>query len=231
MKKHHRFIGKFGIDAERLLIRETSLVHQVRDVLKLRTGEGIVLSDGTGTEAICGIRAVDKGSIEVEVIERCACPEPTRDVTLWCAMLKAENFELAVEKAVECGVRRIVPVVTARTVKLGIKAGRLEKIAQEAAEQSGRGMVPSIDAPMKFAEAVKSAISLDENCFFDASGEDFFRPKTLSRNIGLWIGPEGGWEDFELKSAALNRFSLYSLGKRVLRAETAATVAVFLSTR
>lgn len=231
MKKRHRFIGNFGIDAERLLIRDPALIHQVRDVLKLRAGEELVLSDGCGQEAVCGIKAVDKAGIEVAVAQRRDSAEPSRDVILYCALLKAENFELAAEKAVECGVRRIVPLITVRTVKLGLKAERLEKIMREAAEQSGRGMIPEIAAPMKFAEAVKAAREHDENCFFDAEGEEFFRPKALGRSIGVWIGPEGGWEDSELKTAALNRFSLYSLGKRILRAETAVTVAVFLSAR
>jgi 16S rRNA (uracil1498-N3)-methyltransferase len=136
-----------------------------------------------------------------------------------------------VQKAVEAGVHRVIPVVTARTVKLGLKIDRLAKIAQEAAEQGGRGIVPEISEPIKFKYAIKLAAEHDVNYFFDAEGEEYSRPKLLSATVGVWIGPEGGWEDFEIEAARQSNFVIASLGKLVLRAETAATVAVYLSTR
>ncbi len=231
MKKIHRFIGNFGIDADRFLLRDAVLVHQIRDVLKLKRGEKIALCDGAGREAVYSLALVEKAGIEVIISERRDCEEPLRKAVLYCSVLKRENFEYAVEKAVECGAFRIVPVISARTVKLGLNLERLGKIAREAAEQSGRGIVPEIAAPIKFAEAVKAARGNEENCFFDASGVDFPGPRPSSAPVGIWIGPEGGWEDSEIEAASLARFSVYSLGKRVMRAETAATVAVFLCAR
>jgi 16S rRNA (uracil1498-N3)-methyltransferase len=200
-------------------------------VLKLRVGERVVLADGTGCEALAEIAAIDKSGVEVAVHERRASPEPKKNIILYCALLKRENFEYAVEKAVECGVVKIVPLITARTVKLGLNLDRVRKIAQEAAEQSGRGIVPEISAPVKFSAAIKAASENDINYFFDANGEEFVRAKALAKTIGVWIGPEGGWEDFEIEAAAVNRCVAASLGALILRAETAVTVAVYLSAR
>jgi 16S rRNA (uracil1498-N3)-methyltransferase len=120
MKKLHRFIGNFDLTAARLLIREPDIVHQLRDVLKLRVGEQIVLADGRGAEALCKISALDKAAIEVALAEVREGNEPKRRITLYCAILKRENFEYAIEKAVECGAAVIVPLITAHTVKLGL---------------------------------------------------------------------------------------------------------------
>lgn len=231
MKKIHRFIGKYEIAADRLLLRDPGIVHQVRTVLKLRKGEKIVLADGAGHEALVTVENLAANGIEVSVDARRDSDEPERQVTLYCAVLKRENFEFVVEKAVETGISRIVPVITARTVKQGIKQDRLEKIAHEAAEQCGRGIVPQVVEPMSFKNALKDAANLDVNYFFDAKGEEYSRPKMLSATVGLWIGPEGGWEDFEIEAAKDNNFTLASLGKLVLRAETAATVAAYLTAR
>lgn len=231
MKKAHRFIGKFEISADRLLLRDPDIIHQIRTVLKLHVGEQILLADGGGTEALAEISSIAANGIEVGIVARREAAEPKRNVTLYCAVLKRENFELVVQKAVECGVHKIVPVITARTVKLGVKTDRLIKISQEAAEQSGRGIVPEVTEPIKFNAALKIASEHDVNYFFDAGGEDFSRPKLLSGIVGVWIGPEGGWEDFETEAARQNNFIVSSLGRLVLRAETAATVAVYLATK
>lgn len=108
MKKAHRFIGKFEINAERLLLRDTALIHQIRTVLKLHVNEQIILADGSGTEALVGITSLSVSGIDVTVIERRPSAEPKRQVILYCAVLKRENFELVAQKAVECGVNKIV---------------------------------------------------------------------------------------------------------------------------
>jgi len=229
--KVHRFIGRFDLGAERFLIREPDLAHQIRTVLKLRPGERIVLADGRGADAVAEITAVDKTAVEVSVVERRASAEPARSVTLYCAILKRDNLEYACQKATECGASRIVPLVTARTVKLGLNDGRLAKIVREAAEQSGRGILPEVAAPQEFSASMKEALANDANYFFDGSGEEWSRPRLSARTVGVWIGPEGGWEGFELEAAKANGFAIVSLGGFTLRAETAATVAVYLAVR
>jgi len=231
MKKTHRFIGKFELSADRSLLRDPALIHQIRTVLKLRVGERLILADGSGQETVVAIAGLAPSGIEVVAIERHPAAEPTRLITLYCAVLKRENFEYVVEKAVETGAHKIVPVMTAHTVKLGLKTERLAKIAQEAAEQSGRGIVPEISEPVKFKAALKAAAEHDVNYFFEAGGDDFSRPRSLAKTIGVWIGPEGGWEDFEVEAARQSNFEIASLGTLILRAETAATVAVYLAAR
>jgi len=231
MKKIHRFIGNFDLTAARLLIREPGLIHQLRDVLKLRVGEKIVLADGRGAEALAELVAVGKSSVEAAVGETREGNEPKRRVILYCAILKRENFEYAIEKAVECGAAVVVPLVTAHTVKLGLNLERLRKIAQEAAEQCGRAVVPEITDAVKFAAALKAAGENDINYFFDAAGDEFARAQPLAAAVGAWIGPEGGWEEFESNAAREAGFAIASLGPLILRAETAATVAVYLAAR
>jgi 16S rRNA (uracil1498-N3)-methyltransferase len=231
MKKIHRFIGRFELSADRLLIRDADLVHQIRAVLKLQIGERILLADGRGAEALADIAAVDKAAVEVSIVERRVSVEPKKRVTLYCAILKRDNFEYAVQKAVECGVSSIVPLITARTVKLGLNAARLASIVREAAEQSGRGRIPEVAAPRKFDAAIKDALANDANYFFDASEKDWDQPRPSIKTVGVWIGPEGGWEDFELEAAKAKGFIISSLGVLTLRAETAATVAVYLAVR
>ena len=229
--KIHRFIGPFDLNADRSLIRDPDLAHQIRTVLKLRPGEKIVLADGSGTEALASISGIDRSGIEVMVLERRASAEPKRKLTLYCAVLKRENFEFAAEKAVEAGASRIVPLITLHTVKLGLNVERLKKIAKEAAEQCGRGIVPEITEPVRFRQALKEAAGNDVNYLFDASGAEFVRPAPAAATAGVWIGPEGGWDATETAAAREQGFDIVSLGPLILRGETAAAIAVYLATR
>lgn len=159
-------------------------------------------------------------------------------VTLYCAILKRENFEWVVQKTTELGVRRIVPLITDRTVKTGIRLDRLISIAREASEQSGRGVIPEISKPMEFDQALSETKQYAQNLFFHTSRtgkEDSDREATsqkpkAKRSIGLWIGPEGGWSDDEVTAATQANIRISSLGPRILRAETAAVAACVLLT-
>jgi 16S rRNA (uracil1498-N3)-methyltransferase len=150
-------------------------------------------------------------------------------VILYCSIIKRENFELMAQKATEVGVKEIVPLLSSRTIKLNIKSERVEKIIKEASEQSGRGKVPELHPPMTFKDALEHAKSNDLNLFFDPSGK-IFSPLTQEKKIGVFIGPEGGWDEDEIGLARAQNFQIVSLGKLVLRAETAAIVASFLPT-
>jgi 16S rRNA (uracil1498-N3)-methyltransferase len=152
--------------------------------------------------------------------------EPTRNVTLYCSVLKRENFEWVVQKCAELGVKNIVPVIAGRTVKTGLKMDRLRMIAKEAAEQSGRGVVPEICEPMNFASALLEAKKNALNIFFHTKTGKHKDQRTMN-TIGLWIGPEGGWTEQEAKQALDLGFQMGSLGMLVLRAETAAITATF----
>jgi len=199
----------------------------------MKPGEQIVLCDGTGMDALVTIAEISKKRVDVRIEKRMKnSAEPPTNAILYCAVLKRENFEYVTQKATEVGVAEIVPVRSERTVKLDVKMDRIAKIAREAAEQSGRGRVPIVHPPMSFEEAVSSAQNNGVNVFFEPMADVPFEaiPKRRADEpIGIWIGPEGGWTEAEIAAAKAAKMRAARLGKTVLRAETAATVASFLA--
>lgn len=230
----HRFIRDFNLKVGELRLEDKELLNQCRSVLKLKVGEKIILCDGHRNEGLAEIKEYGKDFVEVAISEvGINKNEPERHVILYCAILKRENFELVVQKATEIGVKEIVPIVTERTVKLNIRPERLEKIIKEAAEQSGRGVVPVLHKPVGFDELVKHPMFnklSDAQILFDTSGESFNKLERLNGTgrIGVWVGPEGGWTDKEIELARGLGFKIINLGKLTLRAETAAIVGSYL---
>src|SRR5688572_22987985 len=136
--KIHRFIIHATVENGEAVVTDANIVQQIKKVLKLRVGEKVILGDGNMNEVLGEIYEVGK-AIKLKVLEEQKNEnEPKNSVILYCSILKKENFEQVCQKATEVGVREIVPLVTARTVKLDVKTDRLQKIIREAAEQSGR---------------------------------------------------------------------------------------------
>jgi 16S rRNA (uracil1498-N3)-methyltransferase len=240
----HRFILNLDLSADRLEITDREAANQILNVFRMQLGDRFVVCDGKGREATVEIAGKEsKGSQEskgsmakviVSVIDRREVQtESAVKTVLHCAVLKRENFELVVQKATECGVARIVPLVTQRTVKLSVRLDRLQKIAKEAAEQSGRGVVPEIVQPMPLKDAIMQAKENGMNVLFEPGFPAFKPSKPLMpfKPLGLFIGPEGGWDDSEVEQLRAAGYDVAGLGPRILRAETAAIVAVFLATR
>lgn len=229
----HRFIGNFELSKLNFKVKDEELLGQISNVLRLIKGEEVVLADGKLNEARTRIAEMGRDFIEFEVLERWQNKnEPELDVILYCAILKKENFELVVQKATEIGVKEIVPITTGRTIKLNIRQDRLEKIIKEAAEQSGRGILPVLHTPIDLEKAVVNVDKTSLNLFFDQSGLDLNSLKLGSTNyklVTIFIGPEGGWSPGELKTAETANFQITSLGKTTLRAETAAIVGSYLA--
>jgi 16S rRNA (uracil1498-N3)-methyltransferase len=225
--KLHRFIGSYDLRFSEIVL-EDEAARQMSLVLKLRQGEQVVLCDGNGIQATYAVAEISKGRVGLARIgEPDVVPtEPRHIVTLYAAILKRENFEWLVQKATECGIYRIVPLLTRRTVKQGLKIDRLREIAREAAEQSGRGRLPEIVEPMPFIDALEVATKAGATYFFDIGGK---RYTGGGEKCSLFIGPEGGWDPEERAMAIESRATIADLGPRVLRAETAATVASYLS--
>jgi len=230
MMRLHRFIGNFSFNTKIFKISDLDVLNQIRNVLRLKSGEEIILSDGNGSEARVRIMNFEKNSFEVEILESFYnINEPKKKCLLYCAVLKRENFELVVQKATEAGVSEIFPLITDRTIKLNIRQDRLEKIIREAAEQSGRGIVPILHEPIKLEDAIKNSTT-NNNFIFDVSGTDVSLSEKDRQNdqVNIWIGPEGGWTVNELSLAKSSGFKVLSLGRLTLRAETAAIVATYL---
>ncbi len=226
--KIHRFIDDFDLSGKEIEITG-EIAHQMAKVLKLEVGEQVELCDGKGNNASGKIRSLNKNSVIIDIESHSTeVSQDKKSVSLFCAVLKKENFELVVQKATECGVQKIIPIITTRTVKTGLNMERLQKIAKEACEQSGRNYLPEISEPITFEESLEKSKENKVNIIFDASGELLGNLNNKS-SIGIWIGPEGGWTPEEIKKATENNFSVASLGTNTLRGETAAIIASYLA--
>jgi 16S rRNA (uracil1498-N3)-methyltransferase len=226
--KIHRFIDQnFDLNKSELEIT-SDIAHQIIKVLKFEIGEKIELSDGKGTVGFGKVKNLSKNTVLVE-IEKVEKLKENKKTTLFCAVLKKENFELVVQKATECGISKIVPIITDRTIKTGIKLDRLQKIAKEASEQSGRAMIPEILEPVSFEKSLELIEQNSLNILFDISGEKFSEINLNNfEKINIFIGPEGGWTESEIEKVKNLSFKIASLGKLTLRAETAAIISSFL---
>lgn len=228
----HRFISSsFDLSSKTLTVSDTEFLKQWRNVLRLQSGDSVILSDGKGREARGLILALDHNEASIK-IEEVTTPlrEPKKQTTLFCAVLKRENFELVIQKATEIGITRIVPIITERTIKTGHNHERLEKIIREAAEQSGRTTIPHLEKPIPFKEALESSYAKTA-LLFDLSGEEVGLTQGSLLPTSCFIGPEGGFSEAEVILAREKGLSIGLLGTLTLRGETAAIIAAYLITR
>jgi 16S rRNA (uracil1498-N3)-methyltransferase len=231
--KIHRFLGDFDLSDKIIKTQNRELINQFKNVLRLGVGDSVILLDGSGRKARARVTNLSKDLIEFSLEEVINLSnEPKREVILYCAILKKENFELVVQKAVEIGVKEIVPIITKRTIKTGLNYERLNKIIKEAVEQSGRGIVPVLHNTTEFEEIIKKE-SQDNllRIICDISGE--FWPSISAnidnKKIAVFVGPEGGWESSEIEIAKNSGFKIAKLGDFTLRGETAAIIASYLA--
>lgn len=211
----------------------------LRDVLRLRKGDTVRVFDGEGRELTCEIAEIGKKQTNLHLIEETAPPSPESSLrlTLAAAMLKGEKFDTVVQKAVELGVSRLVPLGTIRcAVKSGDSTTRLDrwrKIMLEALKQSGRATLMEISAPIEFRKFLASHKKGDGRfVLFSERGGSRLPTVGQSKGITAVVGPEGGWEDSELEAARAASVEIVTLGGRILRAETAAiAIAAILQHR
>ncbi|MBI5221697.1 MAG: 16S rRNA (uracil(1498)-N(3))-methyltransferase [Candidatus Magasanikbacteria bacterium] len=227
MLKRHYFIGNFIFNLKEVICLDTEIIHHIKDVLKLKEGEEVMLCDGQGKAAIVKIEKIDKK--EINFFVRNFLPSAVNDkkIVLYAALLKRDSFEWLLQKATEAGVSEIVPIVSERTVKIGLNEKRWQKIIKEAAEQSQSLILPKLHQIQNFKEAVKNKNGI--GVFFDPAGEDIKNVKINDSIISLFVGPEGGWTDKEIQLCRDSGLDFVNLGTSILRAETAATVAVYLA--
>jgi 16S rRNA (uracil1498-N3)-methyltransferase len=207
----------------------------LREVLRLKPGDEVSVFDGEGKEFRARVAQARRefAELELEVEIEAARPESPLQITLVVALLKGEKFDLVVQKATELGVVKIVPLITRYAdIKLRDEAdvskrvARWQRIALEAAKQSGRAVVPDVSLP------VATGSLFSESCllFSERGGEGLTQIET--DQITAIIGSEGGWSDEELDQARAAGARIVTLGGRILRAETAAiAVAALLQHR
>ncbi|MFZ2038580.1 MAG: RsmE family RNA methyltransferase [Minisyncoccia bacterium] len=224
----NRFLVEFDPKQTEIKITDENLINQIKNVLKLSLEHVVNLFNGRGEEVLAEVITLNKKEVVFSVQEVFTSKDNgDKRVILYCAILKKENFELVAQKGTEVGVSKIVPIITERTIKLGLNMERLQKIVKEAAEQSGRGIVTEISEPIKFIEALEQAKENDVNFFCHFSNKSINKIKANGQ-IGLFIGPEGGWSDGEVEQAKEEGCEVVALGENVLRAETAAIVSTYL---
>ena len=228
MKKIHRFITPYTVVHGKIHITDSELIHQWKNVLKLKNGEELLLANKDTGEVTCIVRELTKKEATLELIQQSKVNKsPQKEVVLYMAILKKENFELVVQKASEIGVSKIVPLITERTIKMGIKHERLIKIATEASELSGRNDIPEITEPMIFKDALKESRHYARRIIFNPS-EHTYQTKN-EKSLALFVGPEGGFTNEEIKQAEESGCEVVSLGQFILRGETAGIVASYIA--
>lgn len=229
---------RFFVPAEILALTEAALPpeisRQTAAVLRLREGEHIVLLDNLGSEFEAELTQVNPKGCHFRIINRhAASGEPPVSVTLYLALTQREKFEWALQKCTEVGVTGFVPLITSRSLVQDVpesaaKHDRWRKIIQEAAEQCGRGRLPDLLPPMDLPGAFKHAAAHHSTILFAWEKETAIcidQVLTQGSATAIFIGPEGGFSDNEARLAAQNNAIPVSLGKRILRMETAAVVA------
>ncbi len=227
------FVDKNNIGEKNIEITGDDAKH-ISTVLRAKVDEEIIICDGYGTDYLCRLIGINKKQVLAEIIKKYENKnEPELKITLYQGLPKGDKMELVIQKCVEIGVDRIVPVITDNTVvKIGDKAEkknlRWNKIAESAAKQCGRGKIPHVDKILSFKDAVKASKNLDNAIIpyeneKDVSIREFVK-SFIGKSIGIFIGPEGGFSENEIKLCGENGITSVSLGKRILRTETAGLV-------
>jgi 16S rRNA (uracil1498-N3)-methyltransferase len=214
----------------------------LREVLRLKTGDEVYVFNGEGKEFRCRIEDSRRDSASLSVLDEAAParPESPLSLTLAVALLKGEKFDLVVQKATEFGVMRIVPISTKLAdIKLrdaadaAKRVARWQRIALEAAKQSGRAVVPVVEEPSAFDALVANADLKNVIMFSERDGQPLQSAvesvDSKITSITALVGSEGGWTDAEISAAQDAGWRVVTLGGRILRAETAAiSVATLL---
>lgn len=230
---HHFFVTPDQVKIPNIYIDGTDVNH-IRNVLRMKIGEEVQISDGYNQKYLCRIESFEQEEVILTITDELqADAELPSKIYLFQGLPKSDKMELIVQKAVELGVYEVVPVITKRAVvkldvnKAAKKVERWNGIAMSAAKQSGRCLIPQIAEVMTYNQALEYASKLDIVLipYELAEGMEETRKMIESvqpgQSIGIFIGPEGGFETEEVDDAIAHGAKPITLGKRILRTETA----------
>ena len=227
------FVTPDQVGEDKIRIQGSDVNH-MKNVLRMRPGEEVMVSDGNNRQYRCRVEDYPEGEAVLAILKAGLVDTelPSR-IYLFQGLPKQEKMELIVQKAVELGVCQVIPVQTRRCVvkldakKAAKKVQRWQQIAESAAKQAGRGYIPAVSEVMTFQEALAFSEALDIRLipYELADGMDGTR-KILDgirpgQSVGIFIGPEGGFEKEEVSRAVEAGAMPITLGKRILRTETA----------
>ena len=234
----HFFVSPENITADEVVIVGGDVNH-IKNVLRMKTGEKFVANDGNGASYCCSVREIydDRIVAGIEDGQLMSNELPVR-LVLFQGLPKGDKMELIIQKAVELGVSDIYPVEMSRCVvklddkKKKSKTARWQSISESAAKQSGRTVIPEIHEPLPYVQALKEAEGFDlllvpyECADSMAALKEKISQVKENMTIGIFIGPEGGYEEKEIEKAKEVGGEIVSLGKRILRTETASIAAL-----
>ena len=235
---HHFFVDPEQICDEKVVI-EGSDVNHMKNVLRLKTGDMVEVIDGIGNNYLCALEEIEAQSVRLHILDvRKADSELPSKIYLFQGLPKGDKMELIIQKAVELGVYEVIPVATRRAVvkldekKAAKKIVRWNAIAEGGAKQSGRSRLPEVREVMTYAEALKYAKDLDVVLIPYEKAKGIEKTRQIiseivpGQSVGIFIGPEGGFEEEEIKLAEEHGVMPITLGKRILRTETAGLAAL-----
>lgn len=239
---HHFFVTPQQISGDKIRI-EGGDVNHMKNVLRMKLHEKAEISDGESRTYLCEVEAYEEDVAVLHILEEMeADTEPASKLYLFQGLPKSDKMELIVQKAVELGVYQVIPVTMKRSVvrlddkKAAKKADRWNSIAESAAKQAGRSRIPEVTMPLSYKEALKMAEELDVTLLpYELAGgmevtREVIRQIKSGQSVGIFIGPEGGFEPEEVDAAVSMGAKVITLGRRILRTETAglATLAVLM---
>ncbi|WP_166238375.1 16S rRNA (uracil(1498)-N(3))-methyltransferase [Paenibacillus turpanensis] len=233
------FVNPEQIQEGRVVITGDDAHHIIR-VMRGKPGQTFIVCDGSGTDVLAELTELHKDSVTANIVETIPYNrEPKVNVWIFQGLPKGDKLETVIQKGTELGAARFIPFQSARTVvqiderKEGKKVERWGKIAKEAAEQAHRSRIPVVEAPLGWKAALKEAASADAAmiCFEHEQGlglRELLQGLDWGSvaTIAVLIGPEGGFTDAEVEEAAAAGCRPITLGKRILRTETAALAAL-----
>lgn len=227
------FVDRENISESNIKITGNDVNH-IKNVLRMQEGEELLICDKKGIDYTCSIVSLDRDEILLAIKDKCNSEsELLQKLYLFQGLPKSDKMELIIQKAVELGVYEIIPVSTMRAIvkidakKEEKKTTRWQQISEAAAKQSGRAIIPVIRPPMSFKEALNYAAELDINIIPYEKAEGILQTREIlgscknKNRVGIFIGPEGGFDESEINTAKEKGVMPITLGKRILRTETA----------
>jgi 16S rRNA (uracil1498-N3)-methyltransferase len=222
----HRFYTGPDLTLEHYVqLVDRGLLEQWNRVLRFRAGQEVILFDGAKHERLYVINELSKSIAQLELITDFERRTPSKNIYLFWSLLKKDKNDWVLQKATELGVSHFVPLLAERSEKTGFKSERALKIVTEAAEQCGRSDIPTVHQPILLQTALNEFGK--KLPLFVCEQHELTKPKTPNfKELGVLIGPEGGWSDSEKQLFITQEINRLALGDFTLRAETASVVAV-----
>lgn len=230
---HHFFTDPQNVYEKEIIITGNDVNH-MKNVLRIKPGELVKISDGNGIEYECSVNRYESENAILNILNGFKSnSELSSKIYLFQGLPKSDKMELIIQKAAELGAYKVIPVTTKRAVvkldpkKAAKKVERWNAISLSAAKQSGRSMIPEVEQVMSFSEALQYAKQMDLILFPYELAEGMSVTKEIistikpNQKIGVFIGPEGGFEEEEVRKAEEIGAHPITLGKRILRTETA----------